>query len=96
MEKNFKANLGNWDVAQMLRHVRFFVTPWTVAHQVPLSLEFPRQEYWSGLPFPPPGDLSNPGIKPMSLASPALAGGFFITNATWKARLIGVVTSYCF
>ena len=41
-----------------------FVTPWTVAHQVPLSMRFPRQEYWSGLPFPTSGDLPNPGIKP--------------------------------
>ena len=45
------------------------VTPWTVAHQAPLSMGFPRQEYWSGLPFPPPGDLPNPGIE---LGSPAL------------------------
>ena len=51
-----------------------FVTPWTVAHQTPLSMGFPRQEYWSGLPFPSPGDLPNPGIEP---ASPAMAGGFF-------------------
>ena len=50
------------------------VTPWTVARRTPLSTEFFRQEYWSGLPFPPPGDLPNPEIKPMS---PALAGGFF-------------------
>ena len=46
-------------------------TPWTVAHQAPLSMGFPRQEYWSGLPFPSPGDLPDPGIEPMSLASPA-------------------------
>ena len=49
-----------------------FMTPWTVAHLSPLSLGFARQEYWNGLPFPPPGDLPNPGIKPMSLVSPAL------------------------
>ena len=49
-------------------------TPWTVAHQIPLSVEFPRQEYWNGLPFPPPGDLPDPGIEPVFLA---LAGGFF-------------------
>ena len=54
----------------------FFATPWTVASQTPPSREFPRQEYWSGLPFPPPGDLPNPGIKPMS---PALAGRFLTT-----------------
>ena len=47
--------------------------------QAPLSLEFSRQEYWNGLPFPTPGDLPNPGIKPASLVSPALVGGFFTT-----------------
>ena len=62
---------------QLLSHVQFFVTPWTVACQVALSMEFSRQEYWSRLPFPPlPEDLPDPRIKPMSL-SPALAGGFF-------------------
>ena len=55
-------------------YVVSFVTPWTVVCQAPLSMGFSRQEHWSGLPFPPPGDLSNPGIKPASLASPALAG----------------------
>ena len=59
-------------------------TPRTVAHQAPLSTGFPRQEYWSGLPFPPPGDLSNPGIKPTSLLSPALAGKSFITELPGK------------
>ena len=63
--------------------VRFFVTPWTVAHQAPLSMGFSRQEYWSGLPCSPPADLPNPGIEPESLASPTLAGGFFTTSATW-------------
>ena len=55
----------------MLSHfscVRVFVTPWTVAHQAPLSMGFSKQEYWSGLPFPPPGDLPKPGIKPTSLS----------------------------
>ena len=56
-----------------------FAFPWTAAHQVPLSMGFSRQEYWSGLPFPPPGDLPHPGIEPMSLVSLALAGGFFTT-----------------
>ena len=51
-----------------LSHIQLFATPWTVAHQAPLSLEFSRQEYWSGLPFPSPGDLPDPGIKPGSLA----------------------------
>ena len=49
-------------------HVQIFATPWTVAHQAPLSMGFPKQEYWSGLPFPPPGDLPDPGIKPQSPA----------------------------
>ena len=66
-------------------HVRLFVTPWTVAHQAPLPMGFSRQEYWSGLPFPPQGDLPNPGIKPTSLASPTLAGGFFATSTAWEA-----------
>ena len=60
---------------------------WTVAHQAPMSVEFFRQEYWSGLLFPTPGDLLDPGIKPASLVSPALAGGFFTTSATWKGRV---------
>ena len=66
--------------------VQLFVTAWTVACQVPLSMGFSRQEYWSGLPFLPPGDLPNPGIEPTSSASPALAGGFFTTGATWEAH----------
>ena len=57
--------------------VQLFATLWTVAHQVPLSMGFVRQEYWSGLPFPPPGDLSVLGTEP---TSPALAGGFFTTE----------------
>ena len=55
--------------AQWLSRVLLFVIPWSVACQAPLSMEFPRQEYWSGLPFPSPGDLPNPGIEP---GSPAL------------------------
>ena len=61
----------------MLSCIQLFVPPWPVAHQAPLSIRFPRQEYWSGLPLPSPGDVLNPGIKPNSLGSPALAGGFF-------------------
>ena len=57
--------------------------PWTVAHQAPLSMRFPRQGYWCGLPFPSPGDLPNPGIEPMS---PPLAGGFFTTEPLGKAN----------
>ena len=68
--------------------VQLFVTPWTIAHQAPLSMEFSRQEYWNGLPCPSPGDLPDPGIKPTSLASPALAGRYFITTATWEAHKV--------
>ena len=57
------------------------VTPWTVAHQAPLSMGFSKQGYWSGLSCPPPGDPPDPGTKPIS---PALAGGFFTTSATWE------------
>ena len=53
---------------KMLSRVRLFVTPWTVAHQAPLSMGFSRQEYWSGLPFPSPGDLRDPGMEPRSPA----------------------------
>ena len=53
---------------KLLSHVRLFATPWTVAYQAPPSMGFSRREYWSGLPFPSPGDLPNPGIEPRSLA----------------------------
>ena len=62
-----------------------FAIPWTVARQAPLSMGFSRQGYWNGLPFPPPGNLPNPGIEPMSLTSPASAGGF-LTNSTMRGR----------
>ena len=58
--------------AQSLSRVQLFETPWTIAHQAPLSMKFPRQEYWSGLSCPFPGDLPDPGIEPQSFASPAL------------------------
>ena len=71
----------------MLSRVLLFVAPpWTEARQALLSMEFPGQEYWSGLPFPPPRYLPDPGIEPMSLVSPALAGGFFTTSITWEAQ----------
>ena len=62
--------------------VQLFATPSSVAHQAPLSMGFSRPEYWSGLPFPLPEELPNPGIELASLRSPALAGGFFITSAS--------------
>ena len=66
-------------------YVWFFVTPWTVAHQAPLSIWFSREEYWSGLPCPPPGNLPDPGINSKSLMSPALPGRFF-TSGTWQVH----------
>ena len=75
-------------MCSVLSRVQLFATPWTVACQAPLSMGFFRQEYWSGLPFPPPGDLSEPGVKPASLMSPTLAGGFFTTSATWEALFL--------
>ena len=68
--------------------VALFVTLWTESLQAPLSMGFPRQEYWSGLPCPPPGDLPDPGIRPASLMSLASAGGFFTTNTTWKPKMV--------
>ena len=62
----------------MLSYVRLSAAPWTVAHQASLFMGFPRQEYWNGLPFPSPGDFPEPGIKPASPVSLALAGRFFI------------------
>ena len=66
--------------------VRLFETWWTVARLSPLSMGFSRQEYWSGLPCPLPGDLPDPGIKPVPLVSPTVAGGFFTTSATGEAH----------
>ena len=74
--------------AYVLSHlscVQLFATPWTVISQAPLSMGFSRQEYWSGMPYPPPGDLSNLRIKPASLMSPALAARFFTTAASAAA-----------
>ena len=72
----------------MLSHfsdVQLFVSPWSVACQAPLSIEFSRREYWSGLPCHPLGDLPKPGTEHTSLMSPALAGRMFTTSATWEA-----------
>ena len=64
-----------------------------VSHQAPLSMEFSRQKHWSGLPFPTPGDLPNPGMELMSLMSPAVVGRFFTTSTTWAAlKMIGLDT----
>ena len=66
--------------------VRLLATPWIAAYQAPLPMEFSKQEYWCKLPFPTPGDLPDPGIKPGSLTSPALAGGFFTAAAALLSR----------
>ena len=76
-----------WTCVCGLSLVWLFATPWTVACQAPLSMEFSRQEYWSGLPFPTPGDIPNPGIEPEFPASPELAGGFFTTVPPGKTFL---------
>ena len=75
----------------MLNHFsrdRLFVTLWAVALQALLSMGFSRQEYWSGLSFPSPGDLPDPGIEPASLMSPALAGGLLLLAPAWKPHFI--------
>ena len=78
----------------MLSRIQLFVTPWTVARQTPLFMGFSWQEYWSGLPFLPPGDLPKPGIKPASLMSPALAGGFFTTEPPGEPHNGGYMSLY--
>ena len=75
------------------------VTPRTAARQTPLSMAFSGQEYWSGLPYLPPGDLSNAGIQVTSLTSPVLAGVFFPTSTTWEAwegKIMVIKTSFDF
>ena len=78
--------------SQLLSHVQLFWAQWTIAHQASLSVGFSRQEYWSRLPFPPPGDFSDPGIEPVSLAFPALAGRFFTTSTTWETQEVDYLT----
>ena len=83
-------------VCHVLSHfsrVRLFVTPWTVARQAPLSKGFSRQEYWSGVPCPPPQDLPGARIELASLTSPALADGYFTTSATWLTLKIPTLPS---
>ena len=79
LQKGDRSWISSSIAIAVLSHVQLFVAPWTIAHQVLLSLEFSRQEYRSGLPFPTPREFPNPGIKPVSLVSAALAGGFFTT-----------------
>ena len=68
-------------VCMLVSHVQLFATPWTVACQAPLSMEFTRQEYWSGLPFPSPGDLPDPGIE---LGSPAFQADSLLSESPGK------------
>ena len=85
------------DIACMLSRfsgVQLFATLWTVARQAPLSMKFSKQDYWSGLPCPTPGDFPDPGIEPVSLKPHAWAGGLSTTSTTWEAvdikqRIIG-------
>ena len=77
------AQISTCPFSPFLSHVWFFVTPMDVACQVPLSMEFSRQEYWSGLLCPPPGGLPDPRIEPVSLMSPALVRRFFTTSTSW-------------
>ena len=79
-----KLNMRAYQVASVLPDS--LETPWILVHQAPLSMGFPRQEYWSGLPCPPPGDFPDPGIELTSLTYPALVGGFFTTPTTWETR----------
>ena len=73
--------------ANLLQPCPLFATPWTVAHQAPLSMGFSRQEYQSGLPFPSPGDLPDPGIEPGALMSPALQAGSLPAEPSWNRLL---------
>ena len=77
-----------WVCVQSLSGVQIFVTPWTVAHQTPLSMRFSWEEYWSGLPFPPPRYLSDPGIKPVSPAAPALQADYLPLSQEEALRCI--------
>ena len=80
----------------MLSRVQLFVTPWAVARQAPLSMGFPRQEYWRELPFPSPADLPSPGIEPPSPASPTWADGFFISEPPRKPLLKNTLCLKCY
>ena len=81
MDFDYRSFGGGGLVAQLCP---ILATPWTVARQAPLSMAFPRQEYWSGFPFPSPGDLPYPGTEPTASVSPALVGEFFTTEPPGK------------
>ena len=88
-----KSSVRSWMLSCFSR-VQLFANLWTIALQAPLSMGFSRQEYCSGFPCPPPGDLPNPGIELASLPSPAWAGSFFTTSATWEAHSSVSITSF--
>ena len=88
MGKKTEKAVGMHTCVLSLQLCRLFMIPQTVARQGPLSMGFSRQENWSRLPCPPPGDLPNPGIEPTS----SLAGEFFTTSATWEAQAVGIGT----
>ena len=75
----------------LLTPVRLFATPWTIAHQVPLPLGFPKQEYWSGLPFPPPGNLPHPGIQSGSPAFSCISRWILYQGATWEPKNFKII-----
>ena len=85
-----------WELCMLssFSHIQLFATLWTMARQAPLSVRFFRQEYWQGLPCPPPRDLPDPGIEPATLRSPAFAGGFFTTSASWEAQDLFILTMH--
>ena len=82
----------NMCVLSHFSHVQLFVTLWTIACQAPLFMGFSRQEYWSGLPCPPPVDLSDWGMEPVSLMFPALAGRFFTASTIWDSYVTSNVS----
>ena len=82
--------LDKYTILCSLSRVQLFATIWTVARQAPLSMGIFRQEYWSGLPFPAPGDLPEPGIKPTALVSPVSAGGFSTTEPSGQPHKIAI------
>ena len=82
-------------VQSRFSHVQLFAILWTVARQVPLSMGFSRQEYWNWLVCPPPEDLPDPGIEPVSLMSSAVGGGFFTTSTTWDIKSESEVAQSC-
>ena len=73
-------------VLRCFSHVQLFAIQWSIVYQAPLSMGLSKQEYWSGLPCPPPGYIPDPGIEPLSQASPVLAGRFFTASTTWEAQ----------